>query len=643
MFVDPVTLRSILGSRGIVLLAALAVWGLVAVAPAAAQPPSDLELCAKEDRLASGQAKPGARIRARTNCRRREVAVGPELALCVSSRQGRGHEGVRGKSAQLRTSCHPKRETEIFSARTNQEPEMLFVQSAPSSRFSEGVLTLYEQFDTTYFADRPDTVSGTLDTELFLTSWAAGDDSFEAVPPNADIVCTSPEDGRRFNAVLTLHNPSFSDGEMSYEVQRLSGHIPSECESTSLFIDGGILRGLLDTCSAELEGALESILSGQSPSVVNETLFAHYFEAMRTSYHELSGLLEGIESDAGAKRSLIEFVGAPPQPAEYRPGISLHPAIPNVAYPPSCTDENASTACPANHVLELAMERKYWAILVNTDIDKMKTWVASSAAYAKASDTAYSARIHKLAAMGNVMVYQSFEPCDPRGLSYIIDAVEDIIISIGKNPNNPNGISVSLYLTSLVEFLLEGWFGNATSISGEDTLNRMIRMSLLFGPPSPVYNEGYGSELRVVGLVGFTSLLNSSSQPIQHGLAGADNGQNWSFQRTTSLGPFKQVGEQIELAEAHAALGEREEAEARYAALETWLRDKHPPEGFKEEIEQIRAQLLVGPDALIETWKSAHGLFGSQIRQPFGPAEQPTICRVCHVGGTVPDDYYSWR
>ncbi|MCH2173580.1 hypothetical protein MK489_22625 [Myxococcota bacterium] len=524
------------------------------------------------------------------------------------------------------------------------EPEILFVQNAPTSTFSNGQLTLHDQIDTVYFGDRPSKLSGTLKTSQFLGNWDTGSGGFSDVNPNADLVCTSPDDGRVYNAVVTLLNPlSYENGDLTYEIERLSGTIPSDCESSSLFIDGGILRALFETCSYELLNSLSDLSGGnRAARSFAISTFENEFRQLESAQEDLEQTLEALVlgNELGAK-PYLPVVAAPPKPAEYPTGVELHPEIPEVRYSAACLDDDSSTPCESDHSLELAMERKYWAILVNTDIDQMKDWTQESAKYAKASSTAYSARIHKLLAFGNIMIYQSYEPCNPFGLPYIVDAVEGIITSLEENASNPNAITFGLYILSFVEFLLEGWLPGS-DFDGEATLQRMRQLALLYGPPSSVYNKGWGSEMRFVGLAGNISLLDSPSNPIQTGIDGFDDGNNWSALRVTSLAPFKQVGTQITLAEGYTALNQAEEADARFASLSTWLQGKNAPAGFVREIDAVRAQLL-GADGLIETWKTPRDLFGSQIRQPFGPAEQSTACRMCHLGVTVPDNYYSWR
>lgn len=80
---------------------------------------------------------------------------------------------------------------------------------------------------------------------------------------------------------------------------------------------------------------------------------------------ELESAARIASGDDGLARpmSVLPVVAAPPQPAAWPAGISLTPAISDVEYPVACTDGEASTPCEQDSNLELAMERKFWAIV----------------------------------------------------------------------------------------------------------------------------------------------------------------------------------------------------------------------------------------------------------------------------------------
>ena len=74
-----------------------------------------------------------------------------------------------------------------------EEVSLLFVPNATSGSLrplagtdDTFILTLEDiSKSTVYFADRPDLVSGHLSTDLFISNWGTGADSFAVSPPNA--------------------------------------------------------------------------------------------------------------------------------------------------------------------------------------------------------------------------------------------------------------------------------------------------------------------------------------------------------------------------------------------------------------------------------------------------------------------------
>jgi len=118
----------------------------------------------------------------------------------------------------------------------------LNVQTAPSIGFKDGTLTLKSvHCKTVYFSDRPERVAGWMPTEEILDHWVdGGEDSFKAVPPNADV---SMFDGKEFHeCVVVLSNPRLEEGDLLYDVKTLAGELPAKGGPTTMFIDAGHRR-----------------------------------------------------------------------------------------------------------------------------------------------------------------------------------------------------------------------------------------------------------------------------------------------------------------------------------------------------------------------------------------------------------------
>jgi len=117
-----------------------------------------------------------------------------------------------------------------------EEVTYLFVQTAPTMLYEDGVLVLEAVNDmTVYFSDRPERIAGWMSTTEFLDEWGDGDQSFASDPPNADLSILTDEVA--IEAVVVLNNPRLIAGDLLYDVEILGGEIPAFAGPASLFID----------------------------------------------------------------------------------------------------------------------------------------------------------------------------------------------------------------------------------------------------------------------------------------------------------------------------------------------------------------------------------------------------------------------
>ena len=119
------------------------------------------------------------------------------------------------------------------------EADFLFVQTAKdmADTADENRLTLRGVSPVTlFFSDRPDRIAGNMKTERFIPFWSEGEDSFLAVPPNADLSIL--EGDELLQVVVELENPVLDGDDLHYTVDRiLTGTMPVLGENISLFID----------------------------------------------------------------------------------------------------------------------------------------------------------------------------------------------------------------------------------------------------------------------------------------------------------------------------------------------------------------------------------------------------------------------
>jgi len=116
------------------------------------------------------------------------------------------------------------------------EIEALFVQTAHSMSYYDGLLTLHTVAPTTlFFSDRPDRVTGHITSQEFVDTWDKGDDSFAANPPNAVLSIFHPDSVA--DIVVELTEPALEGNDLSYAVKILDGEMPVDGGPSALFID----------------------------------------------------------------------------------------------------------------------------------------------------------------------------------------------------------------------------------------------------------------------------------------------------------------------------------------------------------------------------------------------------------------------
>lgn len=155
-------------------------------------------------------------------------------------------------------SIPTKNVIETTPGELSSDLELLFVQLSQSGTFTQKdgqhILTLYDiSTATLYFSDRPYRVTGTLNTDGFVSLWHEGGDSFANDPPNAVLeLVGSNEQSDIF--ILELMNPvyNYESETLQYNVKVLSEaskglahyndqndiNIPATFGDSVLFIDG---------------------------------------------------------------------------------------------------------------------------------------------------------------------------------------------------------------------------------------------------------------------------------------------------------------------------------------------------------------------------------------------------------------------
>lgn len=114
--------------------------------------------------------------------------------------------------------------------------DWLFVQSADTVTFDGTTLTLKGIHPATVlFTDRPQRMAGGMATAEFVSTWAAGKDSFLKDPPNASL--SSVVDGVQRSAVIEIDDPVLEGDTLTYAARIIDGSPPAAGGSTIVIID----------------------------------------------------------------------------------------------------------------------------------------------------------------------------------------------------------------------------------------------------------------------------------------------------------------------------------------------------------------------------------------------------------------------
>lgn len=95
--------------------------------------------------------------------------------------------------------------------------------------------------DTLYFSDRPNRISGYINTDKFVNHWAKPESSFYKDPPNSAIVHASIDIKKGFKQAVAVEmsNPKImKDGSIEFDLKLLNGKLNTgNFEYLSIFID----------------------------------------------------------------------------------------------------------------------------------------------------------------------------------------------------------------------------------------------------------------------------------------------------------------------------------------------------------------------------------------------------------------------
>ena len=115
----------------------------------------------------------------------------------------------------------------------------LGVVNARSATLADGKLTLSGTVgNIIVFADRPVRAAGHESTEMFVSRWTEGKNSFKSDPPNATISVLGGDKDGVTDAVVVLKDAKLDGDTLTFDVDVLEGDLKGLKGPAALFIDG---------------------------------------------------------------------------------------------------------------------------------------------------------------------------------------------------------------------------------------------------------------------------------------------------------------------------------------------------------------------------------------------------------------------
>ncbi|RXJ70410.1 hypothetical protein CS022_23325 [Veronia nyctiphanis] len=279
--------------------------------------------------------------------------------------------------------------------------------------------------------------------------------------------------------------------------------------------------------------------------------------------------------------------------------------------------------CERNEETELAFEREFFSHVQNIDYSRMAWLLFKMKGYAYSSDSPYTARILRLIAFGNIMLSQKDPNFSIDNIPFILAARTHAGASEVFQPSNLNTLSLTSFTDSLLTYAL-----------GQKELGNQINEGLI-----EIGKQHGEPGLEAIVVAAFSYIYSTDKTLIQKGLDILEDCTTYLCERTTSLGPFRQVGVMMTIAEGYVALSQKAKATEILQKAKTFAEDNFMPTPLLERLEVLSDEILEG-----EYSREAPKLQGMGFyRLPAGPSQWADACALCHAGAIIPAHYYSWK
>lgn len=292
-----------------------------------------------------------------------------------------------------------------------------------------------------------------------------------------------------------------------------------------------------------------------------------------------------------------------------------------VDLPKGCFGDANLETCKANRSFDIALEREYWAYVVNQDTLGMHNWLDRMAVYTEFSPSPNRHRLRMLGIFGYLFVYSANGDLINWEKKNLIQSAFDMAgLARRGMPRAPNPYIFSLAMHNFTQFAVGSkWHGIHTA----DRMFEQGRRYGIKGLAGPV-----GAVAHLMGTRDKALVRKGIAKYEQCVLEGPCD-------QRTSVAPFHYLGTWITMAEAYAYLGEFAKMNEMFERTQAEADRLNWP--FKNRIQEIKTDLRK-KDGLLDEWKNQKGL--TTLRYPPGASHRNIACAFCHAGNRIPEWYH---
>lgn len=278
------------------------------------------------------------------------------------------------------------------------------------------------------------------------------------------------------------------------------------------------------------------------------------------------------------------------------------------------------SSCEQRQDIEVGLEEEFWDRVQVTDTDGMPKLIGKIKKWIKSTETPYAARLNKLIAFAQLMMARSVPIQNSKFLKYSLEGLGHGKLASHLDPDDTTG-------------LIFNWFGNAmvgymfSPKAGDHFVRKLEAM--------PNTHGLWGLEGKLVAQYALANL--KDPHKVAQALQTMGDCTQQLCTLTSSIAPFKMMGNFLTMGEAQAYLGRQADFEETYQRGLGWATEHQFPKELLT-LWQEAYQGIQKPGGLIDQWRSQKIPVG--VRLPFADSVGTKGCVFCHAGNQVPRHYY---